>query len=398
MQLSNARKSALKTKTRHPAQSQDQNAENRSLNHSQTVHESPLKFRTDEAQQTQFRRVEFPKAPPLAMNVDDLDKTVMEPETKDTGLTFKDTFQQASEQKIDKRVAVVCPALGLTSIEDLPQNRPSSRLVTRSSVRDHSVVICDSDRMLESRFLLKCSALHLLQLTIVFGANLAFQLVPSLSAALSAFWFLVFVPLGLCAAIYLLLATVRSIRTKEWLVRLLFATFTLSMACATVFANCIENSRFHLLVVFGFLLAVGLAHLGVFAAKTQLMSFYGTSVAVLSVVLLVAGQCLVHLPVDFRFTVLGAALGTVVYAAVLTFDYAQIERCSRNAYFDNEAVLAALLLPVGLALIVGFWAKCLADTLNQPETRTVQSFRAGLRESFRFSFRNVSRASVSNFN
>lgn len=298
------------------------------------------------------------------------------------------------------RLNALKPVGQITSMEDLARSgdpNPAYLLppvTTRSSYHlESSTLLCDSEKMIESRFILKAASLFLLILAAIFGLSFLPQFRPVVTDRLSEYWWTFFFCLGACLLVYVLLFAIPTLKTFKWVVWILYFVFLLGAAATSLYPFCLTDDPTNIQIIYGFLLVVGILHVLIFATKRGLVSFYSTLVGVIFLILGTVGFLLIYLP-DNYLAIIGASIGVGGFGVVLSFDYAQTERCSRNFYYHDEYVLAAILLPIGLIMILYFWAKSVADTIGNADSRTFQNLRASLRQSFLVSYRHVSRRSI----
>lgn len=289
-----------------------------------------------------------------------------------------------------------------TSIEDLNQLATHSAYNTqgtRGSYRfEQSVLISTSEQMIENNFIAKAAVLHLLQFVVAFGVSFVPQFVPTIQTFLNTYWWIFLICLGGSLVIYVLLFSISKIRTVKPLVVTFYCLFTLFNAGASLFLSCLTTNQTKVQIVIGFLLVLTFLQFFKFAGKNRLFSFYSGFVFLVSVVLGITGYSIIFFGPTYYSVILGSALGTGGYGLILTFDYAQMERCTRNFYFSDEWTLAAILLPIDFFMIIFHWAKGLSDNFHHADVGSRLSFRNSIRETFRNSYRNFNRTSVNNFN
>jgi hypothetical protein len=298
------------------------------------------------------------------------------------------------------RVNNLKPSGQITSMEDMARSQGPTPayliapITSRSSYRlETSTLICDAEKMIETYFILKAASLFLLILAAIFGLSFLPRFLPVVTDRLSERWWTFFFGIGACVLVYILLFAIPSLKTFKWAVWILYFVFLAGALATSLFPFCLTPDPTNIQIIYGFLLIVGLMHVAIFATKRGLVSFYSTFVGLVFMILAAVGFLLIYLPENY-LAIIGASIGVGGFGVILTFDYAQTERCSRNFYFSDEYVLAAILLPIGLLMILYFWARSVADTIGNSDSRTLQNLRASLRQSFLASYRHISRRSV----
>lgn len=288
-----------------------------------------------------------------------------------------------------------------TSIDNLSRLQPPSsavQMTNMSSRPDQSEIIATSDLMMEVHFILKVSLLHFIQFLLIFGISFFPTFSPNILPHLQSNWWIAIIFLVPNVLIYLLLLFIAKIRRIKSLLIFMYIVFTACNTAVSIFCANMTSDPINLQIMFGFLFILTFSQFLNFLAKLKLVSFFWCFVFMLIVVLMISGYAVIFFPSQYYITILGSAFGTAGYGLVLTFDYAQIERCTRNSYYSDDYFLAAILLPVDFLIIIFHWARNLSDNFQNSEMGTKSNFKASIRETFKGSYKNVSRHSISNFN